>query len=162
MTDTVGCTNRKVGVPSVAQWVRNLSIIGVPIVAQQKQIQLRTVKLWVQSLTSISGLRFWCCRELWCRPAAVTPIQPLAWESPYTAGATPKRQKKKRKKESEYSGSGHCKDAGSILAQHCCNCSCSSDSVSGPRISIGLRVRHLKKKKERKAFPLWCSRNESN
>ena len=34
----------------------------------------------------------------WRRPAAVAPIQPLAWELPY-AGATLKRKKKERKKE---------------------------------------------------------------
>ena len=31
---------------------------------------------------------------LWCRPAAVTPIQPLAWEFPYDAGVCgPKKAK---------------------------------------------------------------------
>jgi len=38
---------------------------------------------------------------LWCRPAAVALIQPLAWESPYAAAGvaikSPKKQKKKRK-----------------------------------------------------------------
>ena len=33
---------------------------------------------------------------LWCRPAAVALIQPLAWEPPYPAGTA---LKKKRKKE---------------------------------------------------------------
>ena len=32
---------------------------------------------------------------LWCRPAAVAPIGPLAWEPPYDEGAAVKRQKKK-------------------------------------------------------------------
>ena len=38
---------------------------------------------------------------LWCRPAAVAPMQPLAWEPPYGTGAALKRQKKegRRKKE---------------------------------------------------------------
>ena len=31
---------------------------------------------------------------LWCRPAAVAPIQTLAWELPYATGATLKRPKK--------------------------------------------------------------------
>ena len=35
--------------------------------AQRKQIQLGTVRLWGQSLTPISGLRIQRCRELWCR-----------------------------------------------------------------------------------------------
>ena len=33
---------------------------------------------------------------LWCRPAAVAPIRPLAWEPPCAAGATLKKKKKKR------------------------------------------------------------------
>ena len=38
------------------------------------------MRMWVWSLASISGLRIWHCCELWCRPAALAPIQPLAWE----------------------------------------------------------------------------------
>ena len=33
---------------------------------------------------------------LWCRPAAVAPIQALAWELPYASGGTPSPQKKVR------------------------------------------------------------------
>ena len=38
---------------------------------------------------------------LWLRRrlAAVAPIQPLAWEPPYAAGAVLKAQKKKKKKK---------------------------------------------------------------
>ena len=32
---------------------------------------------------------------LWCRPAAMAPIRPLAWEPPYATGAALKRPKKK-------------------------------------------------------------------
>ena len=42
---------------------------------------------------------------LWCRPAATTRIQPLAWEPLYAAGAARemvKRQKKKKGKENIY------------------------------------------------------------
>ena len=42
----------------------------------------------------------WLC----CRPVAVAPIRPLAWEPPYAAEAAQekaKRPKKKKKKESE-------------------------------------------------------------
>ena len=53
---------------------------------------------WVQSLASLSGLRIWRCRELWCRPAVAAPIGPLAGELPYAAGAA---LKKKRPKEKE-------------------------------------------------------------
>ena len=38
-----------------------------PVVAQQKQIRPVTVRLWVQSLVSLGGLRIWHCHELWCR-----------------------------------------------------------------------------------------------
>ena len=36
---------------------------------------------------------------LWCRPATVVLIQPLAWELLYAAGAALKRKKKERKKK---------------------------------------------------------------
>ena len=43
-----------------------------------------------QDVGSIPGPAQWVriqhCHELWCRPAAVAPIQPLAWELPYAAG----------------------------------------------------------------------------
>ena len=40
---------------------------GFPVVAQQKQIRLGTMKLWVLSLDLLSGFRIKHCRELWCR-----------------------------------------------------------------------------------------------
>ena len=40
---------------------------GVSVVEQQKQIWLGTMRFWVQSLASFSGLRIWCCPDLWCR-----------------------------------------------------------------------------------------------
>ena len=41
--------------------------IGAPVVAQQKRIHLETMRLQVQYLASLSGLRIWRCHELWCR-----------------------------------------------------------------------------------------------
>ena len=35
--------------------------LGVSVVAQWKQIRLGTMRLPVQSLASLSGLRIWCC-----------------------------------------------------------------------------------------------------
>ena len=82
---------------------------------QQKQIRLGTMRLQVQSLALLSGLRIRCCHKLWCRsqtwlgsriavlwprPKATAPIRPLAWEPPYAAGAAQemaKRQKQKTK-----------------------------------------------------------------
>ena len=36
---------------------------------------------------------------LWCRPVAIAPIRPLAWELPYAVGAALKRQKDQKKKK---------------------------------------------------------------
>ena len=72
---------------------------GVPTLAQGKQIRLVTMRLCVQSLALLSGLRVQHCLAvscgvgrrwgshpallwLWCRPTATAPIQPLAWELP--------------------------------------------------------------------------------
>lgn len=62
---------------------------GVPVVAQWRRIRLVTVRLWVQSLASLSGLGIRHCYELRCRLwtqlcsvllAAVALIQPLGRE----------------------------------------------------------------------------------
>ena len=79
--------------------------------------QLVSMRMRVQSLASISGLRIWHCCScgvgcrcsldpvllwLWRRPVATAPIGPLAWEPPYASGAAQengkktKRQKKKK------------------------------------------------------------------
>ena len=44
-----------------------LFILGVPIMAQQKQIGLVSMRMQVQSLALLGGLRIQHCRELWCR-----------------------------------------------------------------------------------------------
>ena len=36
---------------------------------------------------------------LWCRPVAVAPIRPLAWEPPYAMGSGPRKGKKTKKKK---------------------------------------------------------------
>ena len=41
---------------------------GVLVVAQWKRIQLGNMTMWVLTPASLSGLRIWCCCELWCRP----------------------------------------------------------------------------------------------
>ena len=41
---------------------------------------------------------------LWCRPAAVAWIQPLAWEPPYATAAALKRQKKQNKTKTSWLG----------------------------------------------------------
>ena len=38
---------------------------------------------------------------LWCRPTAVAPVRPLAWEPPYSSGTALKGQKDKKKEKKE-------------------------------------------------------------
>ena len=68
------------------------------------------MRMWVRSPALLSGLSIQCHCELWRRsqiwlrsgiaaagwhrPAAATPIPPLAWETPYATGAAIKRKKK--------------------------------------------------------------------
>ena len=40
--------------------------LGVPVMAQQEQIRLVSMRTRVQSLASLSRLRIWRCHELWC------------------------------------------------------------------------------------------------
>ena len=77
-------------------------ILRVPVVAQQKRIQLGTTRLQVPSLASLSGLRIQHCRELWYRSqmslgsdVAVSVVQasryssdwtPSTWEPPFAMG----------------------------------------------------------------------------
>ena len=56
------------------------------------------VRTQVQSLASLSGLRVWHRREVWCR-LADAGLSSLAWELPYAAGAALKRQKQKEKRK---------------------------------------------------------------
>uniref|UniRef100_A0A4X1TUK0 Actin-related protein 2/3 complex subunit 5 n=1 Tax=Sus scrofa TaxID=9823 RepID=A0A4X1TUK0_PIG len=63
------------------------------------------MRLWVQSLASLSGLRTRHCRELWCRLAAIAPIRPPAWEPPCGSGAALKSKKRKRSRNKDRAGS---------------------------------------------------------
>ena len=63
----------------------------VPVVAQQKWIRLGTMRLWVQSLASLSVLRIQHCCELWCRLhtwlgscIAVAVVEAGSYSSNYT------------------------------------------------------------------------------
>ena len=72
------------------------------------------MRMQVGSLASLNGLRIQHCCELWCRsqtisdpkllwlccrPAAVAPIDPLAWELPYAPCVAQKKKKKQIKKK---------------------------------------------------------------
>ena len=96
------------------------SIIKQSIVAQQKWTRLETMRLQVPSLALLTGLKIRRCPVscgvgsthgldlvllwLWCRPAAVAPIGPLAWELSYPVGAalTSKTKTKQNKKTTKY------------------------------------------------------------
>ena len=82
--------------------------------AQWKWVWLASMRMQVRSLALFSvlgpGVAMNCdaghrCSLdpvllwLWCRPAAVAPIQPLAWELPHASGVALKRQKTKKKKK---------------------------------------------------------------
>ena len=47
--------------------VSEVGMWGFPIVAQWKRTQLASMRMWVGSLASLSGLRIQHCCELWCR-----------------------------------------------------------------------------------------------
>ena len=61
-------------VPGLAQWVKD------PVLPQ--------------GAVQVTGMA-----RIWCRPAAVAPIPPLAQELPYTTGVTLKRKKKLKENE---------------------------------------------------------------
>ena len=64
------------------------------------------MRMLVWSLASLSRLKIWCCCELWCRPAAVALIRPLAWEPPYAVAAALEKAKRQKKKKASYSVAG--------------------------------------------------------
>ena len=67
-------------IPGLAQWVKDLAV---------------AMSCGVDHRYSSDPARLW----LWCRPAAVAPIGPPAWEPPYASGAALKKKKKKHDKE---------------------------------------------------------------
>ena len=69
---------------------------------------IHETRTWVRSLALFSGLRIHLAVScgvghrhssallwLWCRPAAVALVRPLAWELPYASGGAPKNNNKK-------------------------------------------------------------------
>ena len=86
--------------------LKTVSDLGVTIMAQWSANLTRTMRLWIQSLASLSGLRIWPCYELWCvghRSGSDPDLlwlwrRPLAWEPPYAADAPLEKTKKRKKK----------------------------------------------------------------
>ena len=88
--------------------------LGVPIVVQWKWIQFVSIRIQVQSLASLSGLRIQHCRELWCRSQtwleshiAVSVMEAsscssdstLSLETSICWGCGPKKQKTTKQKK---------------------------------------------------------------
>ena len=119
-------------------------------------------------------LRIWCCRELWCRPAAAAPIGPLAWDLTYATGAALKRPNKQKnpkwamlrgydvllgmvvgwagvRKSKPFRSSLWCSR---LRIQHChCSssgCLCDADLIPGLAMSTCRRCGQKKEKKKSK------------
>ena len=75
------------------------------------QTQLASMRIWVQSLASLSRVRIQHCMScgvarkpgsdyallwLWHRPEATAPILSLAWKPPYAMGVTLKEIKRQK------------------------------------------------------------------
>ena len=58
---------------------------------------------------------------LWRRPAATAPIRPLAWESPYAAGAAQEMAKRQKKETKSIKASSQDPPAHSARQVHGCN-----------------------------------------
>ena len=84
--------------------------LGVPVVAQMLRTRLASMRRYVQSLASLSGLRIRHCHKPWCRSSAASLIPPLSRELPYAPGAALKRKKKKKEKKSYYLFTHHTHD----------------------------------------------------
>ena len=119
----------------------------------------------VWSLVSLSGLRTWCCYELWCRSqtwlgsriavavahrvTAAAMIRLLAWELPYATNAALKDKKRKKKTLTRSS-----LVAWQLWTQ-CCQCCglgycCGSGLIPGPTYHG-----HSQKKPKRSINPGW-------
>ena len=85
---------------------------------------LGTMRLWVQCLTTLSGLRIRCCHSCgvgcgrsldpallwpWRGLVAATLIGPLAWEPPYAGGAALEKAKRQRERERKQTNHKHSK-----------------------------------------------------
>ena len=68
--------------------------LGVPVMAPRTP--LVSMRIQVQSLALLSGLRIWCCSGLWIRLVAAALIWPLAWEPPYAAKTKQNKTKKNK------------------------------------------------------------------
>ena len=84
----------------MAQWLtnptRNHEVAGsIPALAQRVKRSGVAVSCGVGRRRGSDPALLW----LWRRPVATAPIQPLAWESPYAAGAALGKAKREKQKK---------------------------------------------------------------
>ena len=106
--------------------------------------------LWLSrlrtQLVSIPGLTQWPCLELWyrsqmdlallwlwCRLAATSPIQSLAWKLPYVTDVALKKKKKREREEKKKRLLGRQKDCSPPLNHDCLD---QSDPIPVPSLAI--------------------------
>ena len=90
-TYTAACSN----VRSLTNWAKpgiKTASSGVPLEAPQRQVQLGTMRLRIQSLASLSGLRIWHCCGLLCRlqmrlRSGIAVV--VTWAGGYSSNWTP-------------------------------------------------------------------------
>ena len=92
---------------------------------------------------SIPGLAQWvkdpALLRLWCRPVAVAPIRPLAWEPPYASDVTLKREKRWITEQRLPGGIRACYDLApppSLTPRSCCACGVREGSLT-PGVTEG-------------------------
>ena len=90
------------------------------------------MRLWVQSLASLSRSRIWRCRELWCRLAPAALIRLLAWEPPYATGRA-----LKSKKKGSSGASGGLQVAENSIPWAAQGCGCASSRAGVPQVALG-------------------------
>ena len=106
--------------PSRCSWICVIysKKAGVAIMAQQTRIQLVSMRMWVRSLASLTGLGIYHCSDLWCRlqmrlrsGVAVTVVKASSCSSDSTPSlgtsicCGKKNQKKKKKKRQNHKAS---------------------------------------------------------
>ena len=90
---------------------------------------------------------------LWHRPAAIAPIQSLAWEFPYVTGVALKRPKKKKKRKKERKDSS--------LSEPCDSGSKPFPSLLPLPSSLGTALAHRHLPLPQSCFTLTCFSNIS-